>query len=215
MPTKSGLRESLSVDKSSVVRDSRSSASEKVASSARACEPRANLVYGARQIPTAPKESESISMPDSYDALSKRELIGLLRLREHRFDEVDLATLRQHTLCELLKWQRRARQRVMVDEASEFARWVMNAGLCGLFERCGAGSIEKERQEVLWECAQAWKNQGAPWVGGSDIEALNGKVDRLTAIVASLVELNGGVVQPSLKLVEGGAAPARSAGAAP
>jgi len=212
MALKLGPRESLSVDKSLILGESRVSAAEKVASSAGGREPVPKPANVARQTLKASKESESDSVPDSLSVLSKRELIILLRLKQCHFDLGDLAALRQHTLSELRTWLRRARQRVCVQEASEFARWVMSSGLSKLLDGPGGSELERTRRDVLSECEEAWRREGAgAWVGKSDIDVLTAKLDRLTSVVADLVTAQGGHVQSPVTIFDGGL-PGRASG---
>lgn len=67
----------------------------------------------------------------------------------------------------------------------------------------GAAALEKLRLDVLWECESAWKGREAkPWVAGSEIEALNAKLDGLAATVAALVSSVGGMRPPDIRLLD-------------
>jgi len=142
--------------------------------------------------------SESITMPDPFSVLSKRDLITLLRRRECRFDDVNLEQLRLATLTYLESWRSRARESKSVLEASDFARWVLSSGLAKLFRDKGAAEVEKVRKDVLWACECAWKNQGGGGsVALSEVEAINAKLDGLSAAVAELARSK----EPVLKVV--------------
>ena len=131
------------------------------------------------------QESESNQMPyDSLQALSKRELITLVHRRACRFDDADLEVLRASLVSRLQILLARVRESKSVEEASEFARWVMNSGLPKLFTGDSARDLEKLRKDVLWECECAWKHSGrGPWVAKSELEAVNERLENLAGML--------------------------------
>src|ERR1041385_5335322 len=61
--------------------------------------------------------------------LSKENLITLLCRKAIEFDDADLEVLRVATLQRLKTLRARAREGKMVDEASEFVRWLSSSGV--------------------------------------------------------------------------------------
>jgi hypothetical protein len=133
-------------------------------------------------------ESESNQMPtDSLQALSKRELITLLRRKPCVFDDVDLLCLTHATAQRLKVLRCRAREGKCVEEASEFARWVLASGLLRVCEGQDKGEVRELAQDTLYDCECHWRNEGrGPWIAQSELEAVNGKLDCLAAMVLSL-----------------------------
>jgi hypothetical protein len=141
---------------------------------------------------------------DAYEALSKSQLITLLRRKPCAFDDVDLAILASATTQRLEVLRRRAREGKSVDEASEFARWVLASGLLKLCEGPGARELPKLVRDVQWDCDQHWRNQGqGPWVAKSELEAVNAKLDNLMALMASREPRD--LAHPVLAVMEDGA----------
>jgi hypothetical protein len=134
--------------------------------------------------------SESNQLPtDSFQVLSKRELITLLRRRPCRFDDADLAGLASMTLQRLRVLRARACEGKSVDEASEFARWVGYSGLQKLIGGKRAAELEKLAKDTLWDCECYYRNDcRGPWVAKSELEALNAKMDNLCGVVAGLAQ---------------------------
>jgi hypothetical protein len=134
------------------------------------------------------QESESNQLPtDSFNALSKRELINFLRRKPCHFDDVDLGVLGHSTIHRLKVLRARAREGKCVEEASEFARWVVQAGLLKLLGGKVKGAVQKLASDTLFDCECHWRNQGqGPWVAKSELEAVNAKLDNLAGLVASL-----------------------------
>ena len=134
------------------------------------------------------QESESNQMPyDSLQALSKRDLITLLRRKPCRFDDADLRCFTLATIQRLQVLRRRAREGKSVEEASEFARYVVASGLLKLCEGQAKVEVRSLAQDTLYDCDQFWRNQGqGPWVAKSELEAVNAKLDNLAGLVASL-----------------------------
>ena len=83
---------------------------------------------------------------DALRVLSKRQLINLLCRRECRFDDADLAVLCAFLLSHLKRLQARAREAKGIEEASEFARWVVASGLAKLVD----GSARVRSGNWLW-----------------------------------------------------------------
>lgn len=135
----------------------------------------------------APHESESNQLPtDSLQALSKRDLIALLRRKPSGFDDADVAVLRASTLQRLGVLTRRVREGHHVDEASEFARYVTASGLLKLL---GTGDTGRDLRRLLGgiqrDCEAFWKNEGrGPWIAKSELEDLHGKIDKLEGLMA-------------------------------
>jgi hypothetical protein len=142
---------------------------------------------------------------DSLQALSKRELITLLRRKPCAFDDADLAVLIAATIQRLQVLRRRAREGKSVDEAAEFARWLTASGLVKLFGGEAKADVRELATATLFDCESYWRNQGqGPWVAKSELEAVNAKLDNLAGLVASLAP--SGWSRPALAVVEGGAA---------
>ena|ERR1039458_3165953 len=149
--------------------------------------------------------SESNQMPtDSLNALSKRELINLLRRKPCSFDDVDLLVLRGSTMRRLTTLRARTREGVGVEEASAFARWVSVSGLLRLFPAQALRDAQKLAQDTLHDCDQHWRNQGqGPWVAKSELEAVNAKLDNLASLLASLAhpDRGGDTASPDPQLI--------------
>jgi hypothetical protein len=169
------------------ITESNASVAEKVASSPGRREPVRKPGAATSNDPHGPQESESDPMPYDYDSLhvlSKRDLIALLHLRPVQFDTADRAILRDQTMARLKLLQARAREGKSTEEASEFARWILTAGVTKLFEGEDALALEKLRKDVLWTCSDTWSNTGqGPWVAQSELEAANRKLDNLANLV--------------------------------
>jgi hypothetical protein len=133
-------------------------------------------------------ESESNQMPtDSLHALSKRDLIALLRRKPCLFDDADLYRLTQATIQRLRVLQRRAREGKSVYEASEFAHWLTASGLLKLLRGVDKVEVEKLAQGTLGDCEDTWRTEGRkPWVELSVVEVVNAKLDFLLRRVASV-----------------------------
>lgn len=131
-----------------------------------------------------------MSNGDGLEALSKRELLTLLRRQPCGFDDSDLAVLADSIMSRLKALRARAREGKCVDEASEFARWVRSSGLLKLCHSTSArGELEKLVGDTLWDCELFWRNQGqGPWVAKSELEAVNAKLDNLASLVSNLVQ---------------------------
>jgi hypothetical protein len=131
-------------------------------------------------------------LPDSLNVLSKQDLIILVRRREVHMDEGDVGILLRSTVERLQLLRARVREGKCIDEASEFARWVVNSGLYKVFQGKDASELERLRQDVLQDCADAWNNRGqGPWVAKSELEAVNSKLDNLANLVSALVGREG------------------------
>jgi len=132
-------------------------------------------------------ESESKLMPyDSLQTLSKRQLINALRHKPCVFDDVDLQVLTDATARRLRLLLARAREGQGVDEASEFARWVLSSGLWKLFDATAKACVKKLVDDTSRDCEAHWKNDGrGPWVAKSELEALNEKMDALMERIGS------------------------------
>src|ERR1035437_819626 len=115
------------IDDNPDIRHTFSSAAEKVATSPVVKGLTATGAAALKDSPGSP-ESESNELPDSLQCLSKRELIRLLRLHERRFDEADLRHWCGGITARVKVLRARAREGKCVEEASEFARWVVSSG---------------------------------------------------------------------------------------
>jgi len=156
-------------------------------------------------------ESEEMAH-DQLKCLSKRELIGLIRLRECQFDEVDLRGWTAAIVSRLTLLRKRAREGKCVDEASEFSRWIVQSGLIKLFH----GSADRRDittliSDTLWDCQCHWKNQGRePWVARSELEALNAKLDLLMQQISPRINETASagrhavVTEPAMQVITGG-----------
>jgi hypothetical protein len=139
-------------------------------------------------------QSDSVIEP-RYEALTKRDLVALLRRQPRQFDDADLHFLYQRTLERLEILDARAREGKCLDEASEFARWVLASGLLDLFKLYPAkpplevseAKLKALVTEITFDCEAAWKNDPrGPWVEKSELESINQKLDRLAAQMAYL-----------------------------
>lgn len=180
-----------------VIQDNRA-VSEKVATSLEPSGPCGNSSRNGPDSYGTP-ESERLEMPsDSLRVLSKRELIALVRRRQFRLTDVDRQLLLSKTVQRLEVLRARVRERKHIDEASEFARWVLSSGLSRVLAGPDAHPMERLRQGVLYDCAEAWNNRGqGPWVAKSELEALNAKVDNLAQMLTQTLV---GAHQPSAEL---------------
>jgi hypothetical protein len=118
---------------------------------------------------------------DPLEILSKRDLITLLRRQERRFDDVDLAQWQAGIVARLKVLRARASEGKFLEEASEFARWVVSSGLFRLFLGQERDAMERVRQDVLWACESAWNNKPLG-VLAADAAAVGEKVDRLCSL---------------------------------
>lgn len=191
-PLSDALSEALTVDTSTARRDASRNGNRggKAATSPES--------YGPSEISGCPRAngshgtqgSESAKMlydSEPLEVLSKRDLIALLRQRPATLDEGDIRILRQAIFARLSTLSRRVREGQFVMEASEFARWLSSSGLVRV--ACvGAPKADAEFREqirgVLRDCERAWKGtQVKGWVERSEIEAVNQKLDNLSALV--------------------------------
>ena len=123
----------------------------------------------------------------NLECLSKSQLIALLCVREVRFDEFDLAELQRSTMARLKILNARAREGKCVDEASEFARWLVQGGLMKLFFGPGRREVESLRKDILWACENAWKNSPlGPAL--DDVQSTHEKMDRLLCVFAKVAQ---------------------------
>jgi hypothetical protein len=157
---------------------------------------------------------------DSLQVLSKRELICLLRQQERRFDTADLAQWCAGITLRLNCLRKRAREGKCVEEASEFARWLVSSGLTKLFEGTGKRAISTLIADTLYDCECHWKNEPrGPWVAQSELEALNAKLDLVMQRMANQEEFHprlnetaatgtyASVNEPVLQVITGGLPP--------
>jgi hypothetical protein len=172
--------------------------------------PDQNLIPAANGFHGSPK-SESNQLPtDSYNVLSKRELINLLRRKPSCFDDVDLLCLTSSITRRLETLRARAREGNWVEEASEFARWLLSSGLMKLLEGKGRAAVQKLANDTLYDCDCFWRNQGqGPWVAKSELETVNAKLDNLAGLVARLSPpvtetATADQVLPALHVIQGG-----------
>lgn len=157
-----------------------------------------------------PPKSESNQLPtDSYNVLSKRELITLLRRKPCCFDDVNLVILTGSITRRLETLRARAREGNWVEEASEFPRWLGSSGLMNLLGGKGRAAVQKLANDTLHDCDCFWRNQGqGPWVAKSELEAVNSKLDNLAGLVARLSPPvtetpNAEVLSPALHVIQG------------
>jgi hypothetical protein len=124
--------------------------------------------------------------PERYKSLSRPELVALLCRRPVSLDDVDVQVLLNATLARLRVLRMRARQGNSVLEASEFARWVVASGLLKVFALeagQGVADVQGLLSETSADCEDAWGGR-KPWVGLSDLEAVNEKLERLLSMAA-------------------------------
>jgi hypothetical protein len=145
--------------------------------------PDQNLIPAANGFHGSPK-SESNQLPtDSYNVLSKRELINLLRRKPSCFDDVDLLCLTSSITRRLETLRARAREGNWVEEASEFARWLLSSGLIKLLEgvkgelRCKSSPMTRcmtvtasgvIRGKGLGSLSRSWKRSMPSWIISPD-----------------------------------------------
>lgn len=135
-----------------------------------------------------PPESESKQMPyDSLQVLSKRELIALVRLREIQFDEADLRSTCAAIMQRLKLLNARAREDKDVMQASEFARWVLQAGFHKLFHGQGRAAFEALQSDTIWACECAWKKSPLG-PATEDVESTKEKLDKLLCVFSKAVQ---------------------------
>lgn len=180
-------------------------------------DPEQKLGSRARKILPGPSESERQPMPsDSLNALSKRELVILLRQKERRFDAVDLGQLYGATCAWLTVLRTRTREGKCVQEASELARWVSSGGLLKLFaafpqpapHEVSAEKLATLARDTLFECEAQWKGRPGTqqkWVELSEVEMLNSKLNSLAQMVAGMAPRT----LPELRVLEPAAIPER------
>lgn len=151
-------------------------------------------------------ESESKLLPtDSLNALSKPQLISLLRRKPCVFDDMDLYRLTLSTIERLKRLRQRAREGKCVEEAAEFAHWVTASGLVKLCEGEDKADLLRLVSDTLADCGDTWRTEGRnPWVAKSELEALNAKVDNLATLLAASLARNDSA-EPGLAVMEGGA----------
>jgi len=134
-----------------------------------------------------------------YQCLCKRDLIRLLCRQVPAFDRSDLQVLASFALQRLRTLQQRAREGKCVEEASEFARWLLESGVLKLlttFAREAGEELAGLMRDTVWDCEEQWRGKGGkPWVAKSEVEAINAKLDALFSLAArktKIVELPEG-----------------------
>jgi len=123
----------------------------------------------------------------NLECLSKRQLIALLCHREVRFDELDLSQWQRAIMSRMKILNARAREGKCVDEASEFARWIVQGGFLKLFHGPARMDMQTLQSDTLWACENAWKNSalGPAMV---DVQSTQEKMDKLLCVFAKVAQ---------------------------
>jgi len=151
-------------------------------------------------------ESESDAMAydskrDPLTALSKGELITLLRRHEWRFDQHDLAVMCAAVMERLRTMNARAREGVDVMEASSFVRWAHKAGFGKLFQGESRDVFNRLASDTIWACESAWKNSplGA---GKEELKSTQEKLDAVLEMLAKGERTQENLASPVLRVIE-------------
>jgi len=129
-------------------------------------------------------------------------------------DIVNLHWLWKETVLRLDSFSQRVQLSECVDEAADFARYVMFSGLCRLFEANPSAEPLKvdgplarwKAEELLRECQERYRtNDVSSHVDKSVLDAINRKLDLIAGQVSRIPTSKAQAPRPELRIITGGA----------